>query len=136
MAKFIVKYSLAYDHVVSVGIEASCAEGACEMAEALSESGTLWDDTPTVPMLEDVHREREDNVLIFSAEAVKGDEYPSADATVRQVREAAAYRRVAELFLQAYRRGEEAGGSVDWSDLDAAWEVAVKAGLPGTSGPG
>lgn len=136
MAKFIVRYSLAYDHVVRVGIEASCAEEACEMAQALSDSGTLWDDTPAVPMLEDAYSEREDNVLIFSAEAVKGDDYPSADATVRQVREVAAYRRVAELFLQAYRRGEEEGGSVDWSDLDAAWEVAVKAGLPGTATTG
>jgi hypothetical protein len=31
------------------------------------------------------------------------------------------------LLAQAYQNGEDAGGSTDWEDVDAAWEVAKQA---------
>lgn len=30
-------------------------------------------------------------------------------------------------LARAYQWGEDAGGSVDWSDVDTAWELACKA---------
>ena len=35
--------------------------------------------------------------------------------------------RACELLVEAYKTGEANGGSVDWSDVDLAWEVASEA---------
>ena len=35
--------------------------------------------------------------------------------------------RACELLVEAYKTGEANGGSVDWSDVDLAWEVAREA---------
>ena len=35
--------------------------------------------------------------------------------------------RACELLVEAYKTGEANGGSVDWSEVDLAWEVAREA---------
>jgi hypothetical protein len=32
----------------------------------------------------------------------------------------------AELLVEAYMKGEAAGGSVDWSDVDLAYQIACE----------
>ena len=58
---------------------------------------------------------------------------PDARAAVRclelrQLQQADA-AEVAAMFLDAYRAGQRNGGSIEWSDLDAAFTYAVNAGL-------
>lgn len=35
-----------------------------------------------------------------------------------------------QLLIEAYEKGAEKGGSIEWSDLDAAYELAVQAVAP------
>jgi hypothetical protein len=55
------------------------------------------------------------------------DTWPEPESSVlRQRREATAMRACA-LLVEAYRRGEESGGSIAWEDLDEAHAVALDA---------
>lgn len=126
--KHVVRYKLAYDHVVCVGIDAVSSEAAIGRAQALFEAGTLWDDTPDVPLLQDDYEEQDDNVLEFEVLESSRESYPAPDASVLHLRRERALAKVARLFIQAYQAGEENGG-IDWSDLDLAYEVALQAGL-------
>lgn len=57
MQKMIVEYSLPYAHVVQVGITAQSHEEAIQKAEDLFNEGSIWDDTPDVPLLIDQYEE-------------------------------------------------------------------------------
>lgn len=131
MTKFIVEYTLAYDHVVRVGIEAEDSEAACEKAEALFEDGSIWDDSAEVPLLYDDYEEQNDNTLEFKATELTDGQYPEPASCVIQAKETNAYRAVARAFLKAYAAGAN-GGSIEMSDLDDAWGLAVAAGLSET----
>lgn len=84
MKHFVVKYSLAYDHVVAVGIRANTTEEAEDTAQQLFDAGEIWDDTPDVPLLYDDFEEQEDNILQF--EATEVDAWPQPDASVLKQR--------------------------------------------------
>ena len=128
--KFIVSYTLPYVHRVMVGIEAASEEAALTKAQALFDEGSLWDDTPRLPLLLDDFEEDGDSgqALQFMIEETlaEGEDYPPPDASVRAIRRGNAARRAAELLVAAYRRGE-ATGSVAWEDLDLAYQTALLA---------
>ena len=128
--KFIVSYTLPYVHRVMVGIEADTEETAIARADAYFNEGSLWDDTPRLPLLFDDFEEQGDSgdVLEFTIEQTlaEGEAYPAPDASVVAIRRGNAARRAAEMLVAAYRRGEGTG-SVDWEDLNLAYETALLA---------
>ncbi|TAL52745.1 hypothetical protein [Pandoraea sp.] len=97
MSKFIVEYALDYVHTVRVGVEAESAQTAGEHARNAFDAGTLWDDTPAMPLLFDDFEEIDHGrVLSFEAEAV--DVWPPPDGSARQARvQAAAHAAIAVL---------------------------------------
>lgn len=89
MPKFIVEYALDYVHTVRVGVDAESAQTAGEHARNAFDAGTLWDDTPAMPLLFDDFEEIDHGrVLSFEAEAV--DVWPPPDGSARQARVQAA----------------------------------------------
>jgi hypothetical protein len=73
MPKFLVEYSLTYEHVVRVGVTARGPESAIKKMEAALDAGTVWDDTSIMPLLYDDYEES-DNTLSFTVTPVK--EFP------------------------------------------------------------
>ncbi len=51
--KYIVQYTLPYEHLVQVGIEAESQDVAIVKAQALFDQGDIWNDTAEVPLLVD-----------------------------------------------------------------------------------
>ena len=126
MTRYIVQYRLDYEHRVQVGIEADSPEAAIDRAQAAFDNATLWEDTAQLPMLFDDYEETDGQPLIFEVVA-EVETWPEPESSVlRQRREAAAMHACA-LLVEAYRRGEESGGSVAWEDMNEAHAVALEA---------
>lgn len=127
--KYIVQYTLPYEHRVMVGIEAESRDAAIAMAETLFAQGDIWQDSTEVPLLYDDYEETADAgiPLEFTIEDECQAEWPEPDASVIQIRRQNAAFQAARLLVDAYRRGEECGGSIDWSELDEAYQMALKA---------
>jgi len=136
--RYVVEYSLAHDHVVQVGVIAKDEAAALRLAETKFDNGTIWDDTADCPLLHDDFEERDGNILEFriakvvSRQSTTVDRWPDADASVIQLRREKAAMRAARLLVEAYQRGEESG-SVDWEDIDLAYEIALQAIEPAKS---
>ena len=128
--KFIVSYTLPYEHRVMVGIEADSEEEALVKAQAEFDEGTLWEDTEAMPLLLDEYEEVSfGRGLDFKIEQAlpEGGVYPPPDASVLSIRQDNAARQAAALLVAAYEAGEDAGGSIAWEDLDEAYAAALKA---------
>jgi hypothetical protein len=83
MPKFLVEYSLTYEHVVRVGVTARNPESAVKKAQAAFDAATIWDDTTAMPLLYDDYEES-DNTLSFTVTPVK--EFPPPCPSVRTVK--------------------------------------------------
>jgi len=128
--KFVVEYALKYDHVVQVGIVAGSEEKALEKAKKAFDTGSIWSNTKKMPLLMDMFEEV-DGPLEFRVIEECEAGFPKPDSSVvRQAKETAAMK-VAAILVLAYKAGEKNGGSMDWSTLDVAFEIAAKAGITG-----
>lgn len=127
--KYVIQYTLPYEHRVMVGIEAKSKDEAIATAEALFDQGDIWDDTKDVPLLFDDYEETGDSPLVFTVEQeLKTDEpWPAPDASVKEIRRREAAFLAARLLVGTYRRGKKRGGSIDRNDLNQAYEAALKA---------
>jgi hypothetical protein len=117
MTRYIVQYRLDYVHRVQVGIEADSSEAAIDRAQAAFDNATLWEDTAQLPLLFDDYEEVDGQPLIFEVVA-EVETWPEPESSVLHQRRATAAERACRLLVEAYRRGEESGGSVAWEDLD------------------
>lgn len=127
--KYVVQYTLPYEQRVMVGITANSPEDAIRKAESLFDVGDIWQDTTEVPLLLDDYDETGDGPLYFTVEQELTDEepWPEVDASVTTLRRREAAFLASKLLVEAYRRGEEGGGSIDWEDLDQAYQAALQA---------
>ncbi|OAI24207.1 hypothetical protein A1356_16105 [Methylomonas koyamae] len=122
---YAVTYTLDYTHRVVVGIVAESADGAQAVAEAAFDDGTIWDDTPEMPLLFDDFEEVDGKTPRWQVEAV--DVWPKADASVVKLRQERTAMAVCRGLIDAYQRGKDAGGSIDWDNLDQLLTLAKQA---------
>lgn len=65
-----VSYTLPHEHQVTVGVHAASENEAIRLAEAALDGGTLWDNSPEMPLLYDDYEESCSGHLEFTAVAV------------------------------------------------------------------
>ena len=121
---FMVGYSLDHTHRVVVGIRAAGADAACAIARAAFDAGTLWDDTPDMPLLYDDYEELDGQALDFDATSIAT--WPAADVSVRAVKLHAAGHRLLAFARLAHRRLPVAASIEAWNP-DALVPMTVTA---------
>jgi hypothetical protein len=126
--KYVIQYTLPYEHRVMVGIEAKSREAAITRANEMFEHSDIWDDTTEVPLLYNDFEETGDAgiPLEFTVEDEISGDWPEIDDSVKEIRRRDAAFQAAHLLVEAYRRGEACGGSIDWDDLDQAYQAALQ----------
>ena len=125
--KYVVKYDLSYVQRVMVGIEAASSDEALGKAEALYDQGDIMQDSAEVPLLLD-DCEGDERPLRFTVEQelAENEPWPEPDGHVNTRHQHEAAFQVGKLLIEAYRRGEARCGSIDWDELDQAYQAALQ----------
>ncbi|MEJ2610062.1 MAG: hypothetical protein P8179_08190 [Candidatus Thiodiazotropha sp.] len=127
--KYVVQYTLPYEHRVMVGVEADNLEEAKSKVESLFDHGDIWQDTTEVPLLQDEFEEASDRPPRFTVELelVDAEPWPEPDASVAYICRRDVAFQASRLLLEAYRRSEERDGRIDLDDLDQPYLAALLA---------
>ena len=83
MKKFAVSYTIDYEHRVVVGVTAPDANAAIAIASQAFDEGSIWDNTPEMPLLFDDYEEKDGESLAYTAEEIA--EFPEIDASVKHI---------------------------------------------------
>jgi len=111
LKKFVVTYTIDYTHRVVVGVTAPTAQTAEKIASDAFDAGSIWDNTPEMPLLLDDYEEVDGETLCFSSEEVP--EFPEPDSSVKDLKQ----KEFAYYACQALLAGE----------VDTARDFASKA---------
>ncbi|MEN8196754.1 MAG: hypothetical protein ABFS30_09595 [Pseudomonadota bacterium] len=126
---YVVEGSFPYRRRFQVGVQADDAPAAEALATAAMDAGTFYADTDTMPLLMDRFEEDGSAGEVLELAAIASHaEMPAPDAlSVLEDRRHAAAMACAWALFSAYQQGEKTGGSVEWSDIDTAYELARQA---------
>ena len=134
MTKYVVTYTLPYEHVVRIGIEADTVEGAEAIAETAFQEGVLWDNAPTQPLLMDEYEETGDAGVPVTFQATPVTEWPEPDNSVlKTIRDKTAHhvaRQLVGLYQQARERNE---AFISRDRLFDLYQLALGASAPPSS---
>ena len=111
MSRRIVEYTIDYVHRVQVGILSDSDEDALYQAQAAFDAGTIWDNTPEMPLLFDDFEEKEGKTLEFQVVATVM-EWPVPDASVIQKHREAIALEICHLLAIAHHQGASAESAV------------------------
>ena len=100
-------YTLPYEHVVRVGIEADTAQAAQTIAESAFNDGVLWDNTPTMPLLMDEFEETGDAGVPVLFQATPVTEWPGPDNSVLKAQHDKIAHDVARQLIGLYQHARE-----------------------------
>ncbi len=136
--KYIVKYSVPHHHEVQVGTTANSKQEAIEKVSAAFYDLTLWDNTRGMPLIDNDFYEDSDSGEVFEFEVIgtlDGEVgWPAPSGAVEEQMKDRLGREAAQALVDAYAKGAQDGGSIEWSDLDQAHELALRALGKGPNG--
>lgn len=124
----IVEYCIDYTHKVQVGVPSESDQEALDTAQAAFDAGTLWDDTPEMPLLYDDYDEVEGDTLVFRVvDTVEA--WPTPAVCVLNARRDAAAKEACRLLMQAeaLRAGNQGMDGEYQRTLDQAYRMASQA---------
>ena len=102
---YVVEYTLPYTHRVQVGVYAPNAESASKKAESAFDAGTIWDNTPEMPLLFDDFEEDGNAGVALEFSVVSKGCLPAPDGSVlvekRNARARSCLKAVAEMRIAA-----------------------------------
>ena len=128
MMKYIIQYTLPYEHRVMVGIEADNPETAISRAGELFDQGDIWNDMAETPLLFDDFEETSEAGLPLQFTVVNevDGEWPEPEVSVKAIRRRDAAFLAVRLLVEIY----QSGGDINRSDLELAYQAALNATSP------
>ena len=128
--KYVVQCTTPYVERFMVGIEAASPDEAIKKAKAMSETGDIMQASEEVPLLLD-ETEGDDSLVRFTIEQEMAEDepWPEPNGYVNTRHQHEAAFQVGKLLIEAHRRGEMRGSSIDWDELDLAYQAALQAAM-------
>lgn len=124
----IVEYRIDYTHRVQVGVPSESDQEALDTAQAAFDAGSIWDDTPEMPLLYDDYEEVEDETLTFRV-VDKVEAWPETAVCVLNARRDAAAKEACRLLMlaEALRASQLSTDGNYQRTLDQAYRMASQA---------
>ncbi len=124
----IVEYRIDYTHKFQVGVPSESDQEALDTAQAAFDAGSIWDDTPEMPVLYDDYDEVEDETLTFRV-VDQVDAWPEPAVCVLVARRDAAAKEACRLLMlaEAMRTAARVEDGEYQRTLDQAYRKASEA---------